>query len=116
VLPGAVSFVVTRRVLIGRAGLVLVAVLAVAGCSSGPITRTAVGTVVEVAADRLCLDEVGDPVPQCYLAEPGQLSAVRQGECVRVTATVRVGRAPIRELTSVDEVSAADHADECAPS
>ena len=89
------------------------ALLAVAsGCGSAPVTRTAVGQVAELSAERVCLRGTG-AIGICYQAEPGMLDGTRVGDCVRVRAVLKYGRLITRELTAIEPVSAAEHREEC---
>ena len=91
-----------------------VVVLAVAsGCGSGSVTKTAVGQVADISTDRVCLTTGTGPIGICYQSARGQLTGIRIGQCVRVTATLKYGRLITRELTSIEPVSAEDHPDEC---
>jgi hypothetical protein len=102
------------RASLRRVAPALVAVAAVSACSDGPVTRTEVGVVVDVSAQRVCLDEVGAPLPRCYASEPALSDGVAIGDCVQVTATLHFGRIITREATAIEPVAAADEPVACA--
>ena len=108
---------VGARLLLSRAGPALAAALAVASCSSGPVVRTDVGTVVDVLSASVCLDIVGLPLPRCYAADAALVADVQLGECVRITANVGFGRVAVRRATAIEPVSDDSAAGACpAPS
>jgi|tagenome__1003787_1003787.scaffolds.fasta_scaffold20739578_1 hypothetical protein len=96
-----------------RLGLAVAAALAVSSCSTGPTTQTAVGPVVDLTTQRVCLAGAGTPVLRCYLASSALLAGLQLGDCVKITATLRYGRVAVRYATAIEQVSIADHPDAC---
>ena len=100
----AASTVLLARV--RRAAPAAALAVAVAACSSGPVTRTDIGTVADLSAQQVCLVESGLALQRCFTADPALVRGVRVGECVQITATLGFGRTTVRRATAIEPLSA----------
>jgi hypothetical protein len=94
---------------VAAAGLIVALATA---CDSGPVTESAIGAVAEIRPGSVCLDE-GGPIGICYQADQSQVRGLRVGDCVEISAIVKIGRAYSREATAIKAVPAAEHSAEC---